>query len=164
MCSTKATFIIRLTFENASPDSCDGFTIPLPAAGLLIYYSFTYIICGMIQIFGIAKSFDTKKAERWFTDRRIPFQPVDLKEKGISRGELDSIVACLSVTFGGKTAVVESLIDTKNRDYASIAYLDNDDKIEKLLENPLLLRMPLVRNGRTAATVGYQPDVWENWI
>lgn len=130
----------------------------------MIYYSFTCIICCMIQIFGIAKSFDTKKAERWFTDRRISFQLVDLREKGISRGELDSVIACLSGTHGGKSAAVESLIDTKSRDYASIAYLDNDDKVQKLLENPLLLCMPVVRNGRTAATVGYEPDVWESWM
>jgi len=118
----------------------------------------------MIQIFGIAKSFDTKKAERWFTDRRIAFQLVDLREKGISQGELDSVIACLSGTSGSKSAAVESLIDTKSRDYASIAYLDNDDKVQKLLENPLLLCMPVVRNGRTAATVGYEPEVWESWI
>ena len=116
-----------------------------------------------IQIFGTAKSFDTKKAERWFSDRRIPFQRIDLKEKGISDGEMDSVVACLAKTAGSRAAAVEALIDTKNKDYAAIAYLDDEDKLQKLLDNPLLMNMPVVRNGKTAATVGFKPEMWQTW-
>ena len=116
-----------------------------------------------IQIFGSGKNFDTKKAHRWFAERRIPVQVVNLKDKGISAGELESIIGCLAKTAGSRTAAVEALIDTKAKDYASIAYLVDEDKAEKLLENPLLLCQPIVRNGKTAATVGYRPDIWEGW-
>jgi len=116
-----------------------------------------------IQIFGNAKSFDTKKAERWFSERRIPFQLIDLKEKGISPAELDSVLTCLAKEAGGRKDALDILIDQKNKDYASIAYIDDEDKEQKLLENPLLMKQPVVRNGKTAATTGYCPDVWETW-
>lgn len=116
-----------------------------------------------IQIFGTAKSFDVKKAERYFSERRISVQKIDLKEKGISRGELESVVACIAKKAGSRGAAIELLADKKNRDYSSFAYLDDSDKFEKLLENPLLLVQPVVRNGKDAATVGYDPDTWKNW-
>ena len=116
-----------------------------------------------IQIFGSSKSFDTKKAERWFAERRVSVQVVNLKDKGISAGELESVIGCLAKTAGSRMEAVEALIDTKAKDYASIAYLADEAKAEKLLENPLLLRQPIVRNGKTAATVGYCPEVWEGW-
>ncbi len=116
-----------------------------------------------IQIFGSEKSFDTKKAQRWFAERRIPVQAVDLKARGISGGELESVISCLAKTSGSRTDAVEALIDIKAKDYASIAYLDDSAKPQKLLDNPMLLRQPIVRNGKTAATVGYRPDVWEGW-
>lgn len=116
-----------------------------------------------IQIFGVAKSFDTKKAERWFSERRIPFQAVDLKEKGISPGELDSVIVCLAKTEGGREGAIEALIDKKNKEYASIAYLGEEDKAQKLLDNPLLLNMPVVRNGKNNASVGFKPDLWKDW-
>ena len=104
-----------------------------------------------IQIFGLRKSFDTKKAERWFKERRVRFQSVDVVKYGMSRGELSSV----------KNAVgLEALADPKHPDYPLFQHLAYDqDKIEKLLEDPTLLRTPIVRNGKQA-TVGYQPDIW----
>ncbi len=107
-----------------------------------------------IQIFGTSKCFDTKKAERYFKERRIKYQAVDLVRYGISRGELLSV----------KNAVgLEALINHDNPDAAILRYLAFDaDKLDKLFENPRLLKTPVVRNGRQA-TVGYQPDVWKTW-
>ena len=110
-----------------------------------------------IQIFGTKKSFDTKKAQRYFKERRVKFQFVDLKEKGLSKGEFESVArAC-----GG----LDALIDPKAKDVDTLAlvqYLAADQKLEKVLENQQILREPIVRNGR-AATVGYCPDVWKTW-
>ena len=107
-----------------------------------------------IQIFGTSKCFDTKKAERWFKERRIKVQSIDLVKYGISPGELKSV----------RNAVgLEALINAKHPDAALLTYLAYDeDKMEKLLENPKLLKTPIVRNGRHA-TVGYQPEVWAGW-
>lgn len=116
-----------------------------------------------IQIFGTAKSFDVKKAERYFAERRIPVQKIDLKEKGISKGELESVISCIAKKAGSRADAIELLADKKNKDYASFAYLDDSEKENKLLENPLLLVQPVVRNGKDAATVGYEPDTWKTW-
>ncbi len=107
-----------------------------------------------IQIFGKSKCFDTKKAERWFKERRIKFQSVDILKFGLSKGELTSV----------KNAVgLEALIDPKSPDAPLLQYLAYDtDKFEKLLEEPKLLKTPIVRNGRQA-TVGYHPEIWEAW-
>lgn len=110
-----------------------------------------------IQIFGTKKSADTRKAERFFKERGIKFQSIDMKEKGISKGELNSVLQAV----GG----LEKLLDEKTKDqkaYLLIKYLTAEDKFEKVLENPMVLKQPLVRNGRQA-TVGYQPDIWKNW-
>ena len=107
-----------------------------------------------IQIFGISKSFDTKKAERWFKERRIPFQSVDLKKYGMSRGELTSVRQAVGL---------RPLINQKHPDAALLDYLAHEaDQLEKLLEDPTLLNAPIVRNGRQA-TVGYCPQIWESW-
>lgn len=107
-----------------------------------------------IQIFGTSKCADTRKARRWFKERRIPFQDVDLKKVGMSRGELSSV----------KNAVgLEAMIDQTHPDAALLAHLAYDqDKLDKLFEDPTLLHTPVVRNGRQA-TVGYCPQVWESW-
>lgn len=108
-----------------------------------------------IQIFGKSKCFDTKKAERYFKERGIKFQSIDLLRYGISTGELHSV----------KTAVggLDPLINSDNPDAAILKYLAyEEDKEAKLLENPKLLNTPIVRNGKLA-TVGYQPEVWKNW-
>ena len=108
-----------------------------------------------IQIFGKSKCFDTKKAQRYFKERRVPFQNIDLLDKGISKGELKSVMQAV----GG----LEPLIDPKHPDAVLVSYLASGQaKLEKLFEDPTLLRTPVVRNGRQA-TVGYCPEVWERW-
>ena len=107
-----------------------------------------------IQIYGKPKCFDTKKAERYFKERRIKFQAIDLKKYGISRGELQSVL---------RSVKLPDLIDPKHPVANLLEYLAYDqDKVEKLLEDPTLLRTPIVRNGKQA-TVGYQPEVWKTW-
>ncbi len=118
----------------------------------------------MIQIFGTNKSFDTKSAQRFFKERRIAFQFVDVKEKEMSRGEFDSVVSALTRREGSLEKAIAALTDTKSKDYASIAYLDESEKEEKLFENQLkLLRQPVCRNGKTDATAGMETKIWEGW-
>ncbi|MCR5542626.1 MAG: arsenate reductase family protein [Eubacterium sp.] len=110
-----------------------------------------------IQIFGTKKSADTRKAERFFKERGIKFQFVDLKEKGLSKGEFNSVKQAV----GG----IDKLIDENAKDKDTLAlinYIADEDKEEKLLENQQLLVQPIVRNGKKA-TVGYQPDAWKGW-
>lgn len=110
-----------------------------------------------IQIFGTKKSFDTKKAQRYFKERRVKFQFIDLKEKGMSKGELESVARAV----GG----IDAVIDPKAKDadmVALVQYLAADQKFEKVLDNQQILREPIVRNDRQA-TVGYEPDVWKGW-
>ena len=110
-----------------------------------------------IQIFGTSKSFDTKKAQRYFKERGIRFQMVDLKEKGMSRGEFDNVARAV----GGW----QNLVDPAAKDKQTLALLDalvDWQKEDKLFENQQLLKQPIVRNGRQA-TVGYQPEVWASW-
>ena len=110
-----------------------------------------------IQIFGTKKSFDTKKAQRYFKERRIKFQFIDLKEKEMSKGELQSVMRAV----GGIDAVIDP--DAKDQDtVALITYLAESQKFDKLLENQQVLAEPIVRNGKKA-TVGYCPDVWGAW-
>ena len=110
-----------------------------------------------IQIFGTKKSFDTKKAQRYFKERRIKFQFIDLKEKEMSKGELQSVMRAV----GGLDAVIDE--SAKDQDtVALIKYLAESQKFDKLLEIQQVLRGPIVRNGKQA-TVGYQPDVWGSW-
>ena len=101
-----------------------------------------------IQIFGTNKSFDTKKAQRYFKERGIRFQMVDLKEKGMSRGEFDNVARAV----GGW----QNLVDPAAKDKQTLALLDalvDWQKEDKLFENQQLLKQPIVRNGRQA-TVG----------
>ena len=110
-----------------------------------------------IQIFGTKKCFDTKKADRYFKERGIKFQFIDLKEKGMSKGEFTSVKQAV----GG----LDKLLDENNKDKNTLAllkYLSDSDKEEKLLENQQLFKTPIVRNGKQA-TVGHQPEVWKNW-
>lgn len=110
-----------------------------------------------IQIFGTKKCFDTKKAERYFKERGIKVQFIDLKEKGMSKGEFTSVKQAV----GG----LDKLLDGGNKDKNTLAllnYLSEEDKEEKLLENQQLMKTPIVRNGKKA-TVGYQPEVWKGW-
>ncbi|WP_026491369.1 arsenate reductase family protein [Butyrivibrio sp. XPD2002] len=110
-----------------------------------------------IQIFGTKKCNDTKKAERFFKERGIKFQFVDLKEKSMSKGELTSVASA----NGGIMNMINP--DAKDKDaIALIQYIADEDKLEKLLENQQILKTPVVRNGKQS-TLGYQPDVWKKW-
>ncbi len=110
-----------------------------------------------IQIFGTKKSADTRKAERFFKERGIKFQYVNLDEKGLSKGELASVKQAV----GGLDAMIDENAKDKNA-LALLKYIAEEDKEEKLLECQQLLKQPIVRNGKKA-TVGYQPDVWKVW-
>lgn len=110
-----------------------------------------------IQIFGTKKSSDSRKAERWFKERRIRFQYIDMREKGLSKGELNSVANAV----GG----LENLIDEKAKDSYAVALAQHTPAsmlADVLLENQQVIRTPIVRNGRQA-TVGYAPDVWKGW-
>ena len=110
-----------------------------------------------IQIFGTKKSSDTRKAERFFKERGIKVQSVDLKEKGLSKGEFQSVMQAV----GGLEAMIDP--DCRDKDLlALIKYIAAEDKAQKVLENQSVLKQPIVRNGKQA-TVGYQPDVWKTW-
>ena len=109
-----------------------------------------------IQIFGTSKSFNTKKAERYFKERRIKFQSIDVVKYGMSGGEFDSVLRAV----GG----IDELIDweLKHPDIDLMRYMDDARaKKDKVFDNPKLMKLPVVRNGRKA-TVGYCPEVWAN--
>ena len=110
-----------------------------------------------IQIFGVKKCFDTKKAERYFKERKINYQFVDLSMFGLSKGELQSVKAALGLN---------NLVNSVSKDYKRL----NMDRIisasgreEMLFNNPSLYITPIVRNGKQS-TVGYVPEVWASWV
>ena len=110
-----------------------------------------------IQIFGTRKSFDSKKAERYFKERGIKYQFIDMKEKGMSKGEFNSVKQAV----GG----LDNMLDENCKDkdlLALIKHIVAEDREEKVLENQKVIKTPIVRNGRQA-TVGYQPEVWKGW-
>ena len=110
-----------------------------------------------IQIFGTKKNFDSKKAERYFKERGIKYQFIDMKEKGLSKGEFQSV--CQAI--GGYVKLIDT--DCKDKDLlALITYIAEEDKAEKILENQSIIKVPVVRNGKQA-TVGYQPEIWKSW-
>lgn len=107
-----------------------------------------------IQIFGTTKCFDTKKAQRFFKERGVKVQFIDIKEKGLSKGEYTSVKQAV----GG----LENMLNPKCKDQDALAlirYIAAEDQDEKVLENQQILLTPIVRNGKKA-TVGYQPDIW----
>lgn len=110
-----------------------------------------------VQIFGVKKCADTRKAQRFFKERGIRFQFVDLTEKGLSKGELHSVAAKVPV---------EQLLDRTSPRFAAKglahAWLDANKIESLLLDDPLLFRTPIVRNGKEA-TVGHCPEVWKSW-
>lgn len=111
-----------------------------------------------IQIYGTAKCFDTKKAQRYFKERGIKFQFVDLAKFGMSKGEYKSIKTALRCSL-------EDLVNEKSKKYEQsfIKYLASEEaKEEKLLENQELFKTPIVRNGKKA-TLGYCPEEWKKW-
>ena len=111
-----------------------------------------------IQIFGTKKCNETKKAERFFKERGIKYQFVDMKKKGMSKGEFNSVAQA----NGG----LDNMINWEGKDQedllALIKYIASEDKLEKVLENPQVIKIPVVRNGKQS-TLGYQPDTWKNW-
>ena len=110
-----------------------------------------------IQIFGTKKCNDTKKAERFFKERGIKFQFIDLTEKEMSKGEFRSV--CQAV--GGINAMINE--ECKDKDaLALVKFIAEDEREEKLLANRQVMKIPVVRNGKQA-TVGYAPDVWKGW-
>ena len=110
-----------------------------------------------IQIFGKSKCFDTKKAERWFKERRIKYQYVDLLRYGLSGKEFDAVLRGV----GG----IDNLIDWegKSPDITVMKYMeDKRNKEDKVYDDPALMRTPIVRNGKQV-TVGYCPEIWQTW-
>lgn len=110
-----------------------------------------------IQIYGASKCFDTKKAERYFKERGVKFQSIDVVKFGMSKGEFNNVKQAV----GG----LEKLLDTASKEKDLIAlmkYLSSEDQEAKLLENPKLFKTPIVRNGKLA-TVGFAPEIWKNW-
>lgn len=108
-----------------------------------------------IQIIGTKKCSDTRKAERFFKERGIQFHFRDLNEKGISKGELENIKRCVPL---------EQLIDKDGQQFKkrNLQFMIYEIE-EELLNDPLLLRTPIVRNGKIS-TVGYKPEIWKKWI
>jgi len=110
-----------------------------------------------IQIFGKSKCFETKKAERWFKERRIRYQSVDLLRFGLSGKEFDSVLR----SVGG----IDNLIDwdSKHPDVMLMKYMDDKvAKEDKVFDDPSLMKTPIVRNGKQA-TVGFCPEIWATW-
>jgi len=110
-----------------------------------------------IQIFGTKKCNDTKKAQRFFKERGIKFQFIDLNEKEISKGEFRSV----SQAVGGIQNMINEDCKDKNA-LALVKYIADEDKEEKLLQNQQVIKTPIVRNGKQA-TVGYAPETWKSW-
>lgn len=110
-----------------------------------------------IQIFGTKKCFDTKKAERFFKERKIKYQLIDLNEKEMSKGEFNNVC---------KAVGINELINTKAKEYAK-SNLGNirsaEVKAEVLLKNQKIMKTPVVRNGKEA-TVGVDLEIWNKWI
>ena len=109
-----------------------------------------------IQIFGSGKCFDTRKAERFFKERRIKYQYVDLLRYGLSKGEFDSVKASVGLN---------ALINTEAKEYRTLnlhRIRGKDVREEIIRQNPKLYETPIVRN-RRQATVGYQPEIWSEW-
>jgi arsenate reductase len=110
-----------------------------------------------VQIFGVRKSADTRKALRFFAERRVKTHFVDLQERPASAGELRRFVQ----RFG-----IEALIDRHSRRFADLglgaARMNEERWLEKLVAEPLLLRVPLVRHGNQL-TVGDAAGVWKEW-
>ncbi len=110
-----------------------------------------------IQIFGTKKCNDTKKAERYFKERGIKYQFVDMKEKGMSKGEFTSVAE--------KNGGVDNMLNPDAKDKDALALIKNiadEDKLITILENQQVIKTPIVRNGRQS-TLGYQPEVWKAW-
>ncbi|MBR5961468.1 MAG: ArsC family transcriptional regulator [Clostridia bacterium] len=109
-----------------------------------------------IQIYCGKKNFDAQKAERYFKERRIPFQALDLKKHKLGEREIRMMISAIGI---------EKLIDREDKKVKEhpACYYDREDLlIPAIQENPWLIRVPIVRNGNKM-TIGYQPDIWAQW-
>jgi len=109
-----------------------------------------------IQIFGSKKCFDTKKAERYFKERKINYQYIDIERYGLSKGEFESVKSAVGLS---------ELIDCDSKEYISLSMQrlgTGNVAAEVLFKNPKLYKTPIVRNGKKA-TVGFKPDIWKDW-
>ncbi len=109
-----------------------------------------------IQIYGRDKCFDTKKAERYFKERKVTYQRIDIDRFGLSKGELNNVQ---------KAVGIDNLLDKNCREFErlNLKYVvSGDTRQEMLMKHPKLYATPIVRNGRQA-TIGYQPEVWKDW-
>jgi arsenate reductase len=108
-----------------------------------------------IQIFGTPKCQETNKALRFFKERGIKVHSVDLREKPLAKGELENI---------SRSVPIDKLIDKESKEYDKLG-LEHMiyDTFEKLLEHPLIIKTPIVRNGKIS-TSGYCPEIWKEWI
>jgi arsenate reductase-like glutaredoxin family protein len=110
-----------------------------------------------VQIFGVKKSPDTRKAQRFFAERRVKVHFVDLVERAAAPGELRRFAQ----KFG-----VGALIDPSSRRFAELGLahsrMSDERWMEKLVDEPLLLKMPLVRNGNQL-TIGAAETEWKSW-
>jgi arsenate reductase-like glutaredoxin family protein len=112
-------------------------------------------MASMIQVFGVKKCHDTNKALRYFKERGVKIQFVNLEEKGLSKGELESI---------SRRIPLEELIDTEGKQYRKRQLMYKKfDLWDELLEDALLLKTPITRFGNLAA-LGNTPEIWAEWI
>jgi arsenate reductase-like glutaredoxin family protein len=109
-----------------------------------------------IQIYGSAKCFETKKAERFFKERKIKYQYVDLNKFGLSKRELESVKSAVGLRDLINVNAKENI--TLNMQYLGVGSVAE----EVLLNNPPLYNTPIVRNGKQA-TVGFKPEIWSKW-
>ncbi len=109
-----------------------------------------------IQIYCGKKNFDVQKAERWFKERRIPFQTLDLKKHKLGEREIRLMLSAV-----GREQLIDRE-DKKTREHPACYYDRDELLIPAIQESPWLLKTPVVRNGKHI-TIGYQPDVWETW-
>lgn len=111
----------------------------------------------MVQIYFLKKDFDVQKTQRWFAERKLPCQMLDLKQAKMGARVLEAVMQKVGL---------DAMIDKESRAYkeSTARYLQDKEAIlSALADNPAMLRLPIIRNGKALACVGYQPDVFEAW-
>lgn len=110
------------------------------------------------QVFGTRKCPETRKAQRFFKERGVPLHEVDLGERGMSPGELKSVAA-----MSGWVALLDRESDRFRSRGLAHSLLGDKDIERLLLEDPRLLKTPIVRRGKRSS-IGYQPELWQSWL